>query len=88
MPEDPIAERIFHITIFGGPQLLLRGELCRVSPLQGSLLGLVYGGDSTHISREEVLSLFWPEDDPTTARRRLNQLVYSLKKRTGSAAFF
>ena len=83
MPDDPTTRRPFHVTVFGGPQFFIRGETCKISPLQGNLLGLLYGRDTTLLSREEVLSVFWPEDAPTAARRRLNQLVYSLKKRTG-----
>ena len=83
MHADPAKGAIFHLTLFGGPEIVKNGNICQISPLQGGFLGLLYGGDSEHISREEVLSVFWPDDDPPAARRRLNQLLYSIKRRVG-----
>jgi len=40
------------------------------------------------MDREEVISVLWPDDDPGRARRRLNQLLYSIKKKAGSPAPF
>jgi DNA-binding SARP family transcriptional activator/tetratricopeptide (TPR) repeat protein len=88
MPEDSKASPRFHITLFGGPLLRREGVLCASSPLQAGFLGLLYGHESSHLLREEILTVFWPEEDPPTARRRLNQLLYSIKKRFGEPAPF
>lgn len=75
--------RRFEISLFGGPLLEISGSPCSLSPHQGGLMGLLYGGPLSHITREEVISLLWPDDAPPVARRRLNQLLYSFKKKTG-----
>ena len=74
----------YRISLFGGPLLQVRGSPRGISPLQGAILGTVYGGPLPQITREEVISLLWPDETPSVARRRLNQLLYSFKKKTGN----
>ncbi len=54
-----------------------------MSPLQGSLLALVFGADEPRLRRKECLPRLWPEEEAPNARHRLNQLLYSFKKKTG-----
>lgn len=74
----------FRMIIFGGPRLLVGGEACPLSPFQRGFLGFLFGRTEGAIHRDEVLSMLWPEDDPPKARRRLNQLLYTIKRKTGS----
>ncbi len=78
----------FRLVLFGGPSLSRDGTPIPISKMQGSLLGLLYGDESTFLTRERVISLLWPDIDPPVARRRLNQLLYSLKKKTGEPTPF
>jgi DNA-binding SARP family transcriptional activator/tetratricopeptide (TPR) repeat protein len=78
----------FRIFLFGGPDLLVGEDPCPLSPLQKGLLGLLYGNEGDGMDREEVISVLWPDDDPRRARRRLNQLLYSIKTKAGSPTPF
>lgn len=88
MFSDPSRLNHFRICLFGGPQFQVSGSPTRISTLQGALLGLLYGQELEHVSREEVISLIWPDGAPAVTRRRLNQLLYAFKKKTGSPAPF
>jgi len=78
----------FRIFLFGGPDLLVDDDPCPLSPLQRAFIGLLYGSERDGMDREEVISVLWPDNDPRRARRRLNQLLYSIKKKAGSPALF
>jgi len=77
-------EKEFRLHLFGGPTLKARDAPLGLSPLEASVLGIVYGGEIGFVTREEVIALLWPEELPAKARRRLNQLLYSFKKKTGT----
>ena len=78
----------FRMLLFGGPQLMVGDDPCPLSPLQTGFLGFLYGNDRDGLDREEIISLLWPEDDPQKARKRLNQLLYSIKKKTAAPTPF
>ncbi|MFO8174248.1 MAG: AAA family ATPase [Longimicrobiales bacterium] len=84
MIRESADEQPFRIFLFGGPLLQVQGAPRGISPLQASILGLLYGGELESITREDVISLIWPDEAPAIARRRLNQLLYSFKQKTGT----
>ena len=88
MTEEKSANRPFQIFLFGGPRLLKWNEPCPLSPLQGALIGVLFGSDQNQVEREEIISLLWPEGDPQRSRRCLNQLLYATKKKLGSPTPF
>lgn len=49
-----------------------------------ALLAVLAASGPTGMSREKLMSLFWPESDESSARRALNQALYAL--RSGFAA--
>jgi len=73
----------FHVQIFGGPRLFSEGEEIPLSPLQACLLGRVFGCNDPSLPRTFLIALLWPDESPSVARRRLNQLLYSFKKKVG-----
>ncbi|MFC1574796.1 AAA family ATPase [Gemmatimonadota bacterium] len=68
------------VEVFGGLRLFWNGEQIHLSPQQAALIGYVFGHGKEAIGRSEIVSRFWPNDDPSKARRRLNQLLYSIRK--------
>ncbi len=84
-PPDPTR---LDLRLFGGPVVLRDSERLSLSPQQAAFFGVLYGADKERLSREEVLAVFWPDDDPAKARRRLNQLLYSIKKKTAPVVPF
>ncbi len=83
MPQDAPAGERSRFQMFGGPVLFRHGTVVDLSPLQAALLGLLLGGSEGILSRNEILGRFWADEDATKARKRLNQLIYSLKQRAG-----
>lgn len=79
-PDDSL-----HVQVFGGPRLLRNDTEVSISPLQGGLLALVFGAEEPRLRRKECLPRLWPEEEAPKARHRLNQLLYSLKKKTGAS---
>lgn len=71
------------IQLFGGARIFLGGEEIPLSPHQTCLVGLLFGTEEGVLARAEAISFLWPEEEPTRARRRLSQLLYSLKRRVG-----
>jgi len=71
------------VQLFGGPRLFRGDEEIPLSPYQAALLAIAFRGDKTALRRAEALSLLWPDEESATARRRLSQLLYSLRQKTG-----
>jgi DNA-binding SARP family transcriptional activator/tetratricopeptide (TPR) repeat protein len=82
------SRNMFQVVLFGGPELLVEGEICPLSPRQAGFLGFLYACERQAVGREEIISLFWPGVDPGRARRNLNQLLYTIKRKTGAPAPF
>ncbi len=71
----------FRETLFGGPRLEEGSRSLELSPLQSAFVGIVAAHRPSGIRRERLLPLLWNLGTDATLRRRLSQLVYSLKKR-------
>jgi DNA-binding SARP family transcriptional activator len=81
-------DKALRVQVFGGPRLFRRGEEVPLSSQQESLLGVLFGNGKETLGRTQVISLFWPDEDPPRARRRLSQLIYSLRQRLGNPPVF
>ena len=81
-PKPPASDSLF-VQLFGGPRLFRSRSEIPLSPLQAGLLAMVFGADEAQLRRKETLSRLWPEEDAPKTRHRLNQLLYSFKKKTG-----
>jgi len=78
----------YRLVLFGGPELFRGENPFPLSPLQRTFLGILYGSGKGRLDREEILGLLWPDDPSPRARRRLNQLLYSIKRKIGSDVLF
>lgn len=78
----------FQLSLFGGPRLREGSRTITLSPSQRCFLAYLYGHQGDGVRREKVIPLFWPDHEEAKARRSLNQLLYSLKKRTDGIPLF
>ena len=78
----------FQLSLFGGPRLREGSRTITLSPSQRCFLAYLYGHQGDGVRREDVIPLFWPDHEEAKARRSLNQLLYSLKKRTDGIPLF
>jgi hypothetical protein len=78
LPEPETRVRIDQTVALG-----IRGRVVEVSPLEQAYLLLLQQAGPRGIGREEVFSLLWEMDDSETARHRLRQLNYNLKRKGG-----
>ena len=76
------------LTLFGGPELRIGERTVRLSPLQAALLGVVFGNRDDSVSRQAIVETLWADGSEPRRRRRLNQLLYSFKARTGGTSLF
>lgn len=53
-----------------------------------ALLAVLAAAGTTGMSREKLMSLFWPESDEPSARRALNQALYALRTGLGADDLF
>jgi DNA-binding SARP family transcriptional activator len=77
-----------HVQLFGGPRLFRGKEEIPLSPHQTGLLGMLFGTDEPALARVDALAYLWPDEEPRSARRRLTQLLYSLRKKIGEPGAF
>lgn len=75
----------FQLELFGGPRLLRNGKLLPLTAHQEWLLCLLGFPANAGISRHQLLDFFWSQGPESVRRRRLNQLLYSIRKRLGGA---
>jgi len=88
MPRSNRSADAIQVQVFGGLRLFRREEEVGLSPQQEAFLGFLFGNGKGSLPRSRVIALFWPDEDPPKARRCLNQLLYSLKKRIGNPPAF
>ncbi len=81
-------ENELHVQLFGGPRVVLRGRPLDLSPQQMSLVALLFGTEAEAQTRSRLVSLIWPGEPPKTARHRLSQLLYALRRRQGDPPLF
>jgi DNA-binding SARP family transcriptional activator/anti-anti-sigma regulatory factor len=81
MSTDQFPNRDLRIQVFGGPRLFYGREEAHLSPSQAALLGMLFGSPKPNLPRTTALAHLWPAENPQKARRCLNQLLYSLKKK-------
>ena len=88
MPSISGTTEVLHIQLFGGPRLFRGKAQIPLSQHQAAVLGMVFGTDGPALPRLTVRSCLWPNEDLTKARRRLNQLLYTFKKKVGNPGVF
>jgi DNA-binding SARP family transcriptional activator len=88
MSRYPKRDETIRVQLFGGPRLFRMGEEVPLSSQQEAFLGFLFGNGQEVLGRSQVLARFWPDENPPKARRRLNQLLYSLRKRVGDTPVF
>ncbi len=71
-----------YLTCFDGPRIYSGWSEVQLSTQQTSLVALFAGGSKTRYSRDEVTTLLWAAGTDRVLRRRLNQLVYSLNRKS------
>lgn len=75
------------LELFGGPLLWRRGRTIRISPLQTTLLAVVFGDGATRIPRASVQRLLWESHDDKVLRHRLSQLIYQTNQTVADKLF-
>lgn len=80
--EPHIASTRLTLVLFGGPVLFRGSRRFTLSPFQGALLG-VLGGSDREVSRQRVAQLLWEPAKDALVRRRISQLLYTVKRSTG-----
>lgn len=75
------------IRLLGGVRVSTKEGELPISPLQTSLLLLVYSHQGVGIGRRRVCDLLWGTGTESSRRRRLSQLLHSIKDRLGVDAF-
>jgi DNA-binding SARP family transcriptional activator/tetratricopeptide (TPR) repeat protein len=88
MSWHPNPDEAIRVEVFGGPRLFRLGEPIPLSSQQEAFLGFLFGNGKEVLARSQVLDLFWPREESPRARRCLNQLLYSLKRRIGDPPVF
>lgn len=78
----------FRVELFGGPRLYHDDEEISLSRHQRWLLAALYGSETRALPRVTILGWFWPGEDPPRSRRRLNQLLYSFRKKVPGEGIF
>ena len=68
------------LTLLGQPNLQQNGQPIELKSRKGWALLAYLILTPTPVSRETVATLFWPEHDPTAARRNLRRLLYTLNQ--------
>lgn len=78
---SPLREHsLVHLTLFGGPKLVVDSSDRSLSPLQGALLGLLATEPEAGVSVTRAIDLLWTPAPPDRLRHRISQLVYSLNR--------
>lgn len=68
------------LQLLGSPRWHDRDTVLDIPPKQALLLGAYLAYKEDWASRDELLILFWPDEDEKTARHNLSQLLYHCKK--------
>lgn len=68
------------LQLLGQARLLLEDAAMDIPPKQALLLASYLAYKEDWASRDELLHLFWPDEDERTARHNLSQLLYHCKK--------
>lgn len=84
----PLHKTIWHIEMFGGLRVSHNG--CEPMVLSRQQTGTLFAYlslnlNSTH-SRESLMALIWPDDDPEDASHKLRQSLYALRRQFGNHA--
>lgn len=68
------------LQLLGQARLLLEDTTVDIPPKQALLFASYLAYKEDWVSRDELLHLFWPDDDERTARHNLSQLLYHCKQ--------
>ncbi len=69
---------------FGGPAVRVNGRRLSLSTQQAELISVLAAAPAPEVSRDEITTLLWREGTDGQLRRRLNQLLYSLNRKSGA----
>ena len=78
--DDPLR---IEVRLFGGPIVFVEGEAIKLSKYQSYLVALVFGHGEDGISRSRLIDFLWDQPDGARQRRRLSQLLLTVKKKCG-----
>jgi predicted ATPase/DNA-binding SARP family transcriptional activator len=73
------------IQLLGTPLLLLDGEPLSISRRKSRALLFYLAAHTAPVTREQVLALFWPDHDRTSAQQILRTSLHGLRKALGGA---
>src|SRR6266540_3607332 len=73
------------IQLLGIPLLLLDGEPLSISRRKSRALLFYVAAHTAPVAREQVLALFWPDHDRTSAQQILRTSLHGLRKALGAA---
>ncbi len=88
MSQISATDERYRVQLFGGPRLFSGPQEVPLSPHQSCLVGLLFGTEEAGLARGKAISFLWQEEEPLRARRRLSQLLYSLKHKVGLEPLF
>lgn len=70
------------LTLFGGPVVHGPTEgTVGLTPTHEALLTLIWGHEEQGLSRRRAIWLLWEDDDTTTSRHRLRQVLHEIRRR-------
>jgi DNA-binding SARP family transcriptional activator/tetratricopeptide (TPR) repeat protein len=78
---------VFELTVLGRPALLRKGEPQPPGTQKALALACYLGAVGEPVSREQLAALFWPDSDPSRARRSLRGELARLRSALSAAAF-
>lgn len=68
------------VTLLGAPHVVFDGESFALPPGKSSALLYYLAYQQDWVSRDELVYLFWPDSDESSARRNLRQLLTTLRR--------
>lgn len=76
---------MFSVLLLGPPQVTLGGHPIKIPRRKSRALLYYLAAHPAPVTREQILNLFWPDDDRATAQQVLRTMLYGLRKELGSA---
>jgi DNA-binding SARP family transcriptional activator len=74
----------YRLVMFGGMRMLgPGGNIQHLGPQTGALIGLLTLSADCRLRRDEIACALWPDSDEETARHRLRQRLYVIKREAG-----
>src|SRR4051794_25931383 len=77
--------RVLSIRLLGSPKIFLDGAPLNLSRRKSRALVYYLAAHSAPVSREQLLSLFWPDLDRPAAQQTLRTTLHGLRQALGPA---